>query len=251
MVVGLNLVNYPPELGDITVTPNPVAVNMTTSASVPFTDPDALDTHTAVWDWGDGSHFRWDVTEANGSGTITGDHAYAATGFYTVSVTVTDNFNNSDTATYQYVIVYNPRFGSTTGGGWFNSPAGAYLLDPAISGKAEFSFDARYVKNNPLPVGNTSFYFNLAGLMLTGSSYDWLVVSGNTAWFYGSAMVNGMPGYTFRVSVVDTGKGGGADHFRIQIWDTNGDLIYDNDPATMWIDPPTTPIAQGSIVVRK
>ncbi len=46
--------------------------------------------------------------------------------------------------------------GFVTGGGWIDSPAGAYLDDPSLTGKGEFSFDAKYVKNNPLPVGSSN-----------------------------------------------------------------------------------------------
>ena len=52
-----------------------------------FTDP--YDTHTAVLDWGDGTVADGMVDD--GAGTVTGSHAYAAAGVYTVNVTVTDS----------------------------------------------------------------------------------------------------------------------------------------------------------------
>ena len=75
VVVGL-VPNAPPKLGDITATLDPVAVGTDVIVSAPFTDPDQLDTHTAVWDWGDGTTLAGAVTEANGSGSITGHHVY-------------------------------------------------------------------------------------------------------------------------------------------------------------------------------
>jgi PKD repeat protein len=72
----------------------PVAVSAT------FADPGTRDTHTATIDWGDGSSVTAVVTEtpfgppgsiAGLTGTITGDHVYAAAGVYTVTVTVTDD----------------------------------------------------------------------------------------------------------------------------------------------------------------
>ncbi len=57
VVVGLELVNYPPELGDISVSSNLVPVGTTVNASVPFTDTDLLDTHTASLGLGRWQHF--------------------------------------------------------------------------------------------------------------------------------------------------------------------------------------------------
>src|SRR2546422_1750966 len=37
---------------------------------ISFTDPGILDTHTGVFDWGDGSVSAATVTESNGSGTV-------------------------------------------------------------------------------------------------------------------------------------------------------------------------------------
>jgi M6 family metalloprotease-like protein len=47
-----------------------------------FTDPGVLDTHTLVWNFGDGS---------TTSGTLTPAHAYGDNGVYTVTLTVTDD----------------------------------------------------------------------------------------------------------------------------------------------------------------
>jgi PKD repeat protein len=57
-----------------------------------FTDKGALDTHTIVWDFGDG---------ASASDTLRPSHTYAAFGTYTVTLTVTDNWGGvgSDTLT--------------------------------------------------------------------------------------------------------------------------------------------------------
>jgi len=64
--------------------------------AVNFTDVGTLDTHTAVWDWGDGTTSVGVVIQGNGSGTATGSHTYMLPGDYTVTVTVTDD----DTGTH-------------------------------------------------------------------------------------------------------------------------------------------------------
>ena len=65
------------------------------SFTVEFTDPGWLDTHVALWDYGDGTVVPGCVTEENlfpdSTGTVTGTHTYAAPGSYTVKLTVTDD----------------------------------------------------------------------------------------------------------------------------------------------------------------
>jgi hypothetical protein len=61
-----------------------------------FADVGTLDTHTAVWDWGDGTTSIGLVAESGGSGNVTGSHTYALPGDYTVTVTVTDDDGGVD-----------------------------------------------------------------------------------------------------------------------------------------------------------
>ncbi len=76
-----------------------------------FTDPGWLDTHTAAWDWGDGSPPEaGTVTEENvapdSTGTVAGSHSYGDNGVYTVTLTVTDDDGGVGTDTLT-VTVYN------------------------------------------------------------------------------------------------------------------------------------------------
>jgi hypothetical protein len=241
VVVGLNLVNYPPVLGDITVTPSLLPVGSSVSASVPFTDPDKLDTHTATWDWGDGSTSAGTVTEANGAGTITGSHLYTAQGVYRVTVTVDDGYGNTDSATYEFVVVYDPNGPFVTGGGWFASQAGSYKPDLSLSGKANFGFVARYLPGATVPTGSLLFAFHPAGLTFKSTSFEWLVVSGSKAQLKGTGTISGAGTYTFQLTATD----GKPDKVNMRIWYTDASgthVVYEN--------PKEQPVNKGSIIIH-
>jgi PKD repeat protein len=65
-----------------------------------FSDPGAYDTHTATWDWGDGSSSSGTVSEENvppdSTGTITGSHTYGDDGVYTVILNAQDDEGDFD-----------------------------------------------------------------------------------------------------------------------------------------------------------
>ena len=55
-----------------------------------FADPGTLDTHTVTWSFGDGSTPVTTSLAAGVTGPVSASHAYAATGTYTVTLTITD-----------------------------------------------------------------------------------------------------------------------------------------------------------------
>lgn len=243
--------NVAPTVGAITAPLDPVQVGSSVSTTTSFTDPGLLDTHTAVWDWGDGTTSAGTVTEADGTGQVSGSHAYTAAGFYTVTLTVTDKDGGVGAAVYSYLVVYDPNGGFVTGGGSFDSPAGAYAANPSVRGRANLSLNAKYQKDASLPTGQTEFQFKAGSLTFHSTAYQWLVVAGAKAQYKGTGTINGAGDYGFMVTVIDGQlDGSGVDKARIKIWDgATGAVIYDSQVGAGDHADPTLPIG-GSIVIH-
>ncbi|MEP6471002.1 MAG: post-COAP-1 domain-containing protein [Acidobacteriota bacterium] len=145
-----------------------------------------------------------------------------------------------------------PGIASVTGGGWINSPPGAYASNPALTGKANFGFTISSRKGM-VPTGNLQFHFKAAGFRFSSTAYTFLVVNGNQACFGGTGQVNGSGNYGFEVTVLDGGNGAGADRFRIRIWnlDAGNAVVYDTQPGAPDCSTPTTPLGGGNIVIHK
>jgi len=199
-------------------------------------DPDG-DLLTYAWAFGDGG-------SATGAMPV---HSYTAVGVYDLCLTVNDGALDSEPVC-TLAVVYDPSAGFVTGGGWINSPAGAYKADPNLSGQATFGFVSKYKKGAQVPTGTTQFQFDVAGFSLYSETYEWLVVnqSGTNAQFKGSGLINGTAApngsaYAFMLWAGD----GSPDTFRIKIWweDAAGEHdVYDNGAAQA--------IGAGNIVVH-
>ena len=209
--------------------------------SAPFTDDGNTGSHTCSIDWGDESSTTVGATVPN---LCSATHSFATAGVYIVDVTVTNEGGLSDSASVM-VVVYDPSAGFVTGGGWIDSPAGAYVADPTMTGKATFGFVAKYKKGQSVPDGNTEFQFKAGNLNFHSTSYQWLVVNqgGNNAQFKGTGTINGSGSYDFMIWATQGSKGS-PDTFRIQIIDNStGQKIYDNGVGQS--------IGGGSIVIHK
>jgi len=241
-----------PLVQGITVPADPVAISAAVNVQGSFTDPGA---HTAVWSWDDGTTSAGVVTEAAGRGAVTGSHVYTAAGVYRVTLTVTDAGGASGQKVSTFVVVYNPDGGFVTGGGWINSPAGAYAADPALAGRANFGFVSKYAKNATAPSGDTQFDFRVANFRFDSDGYEWMVISGAKARYRGYGRVNGSGSYGFELTAWDgqAGGGGGVDRIRIKIWDRNrgNAVVYDNQMNAVDGADPTTALGGGSIVIHK
>lgn len=245
----LRVGNADPVVGAVSVPADPTPVGEPVSASTSRTDEGSNDTHTCEVDWGDGTAGAGTVA----SGSCWAEHAYTVAGVDLITVTVTDDDGGSDRQTSSYVVVYDPDGGFVTGGGWIDSPAGAYTADPTLSGKANFGFVSKYKKGATVPDGQTQFQFHAAGMNLHSTSYDWLVISGPKAQYKGSATINGTGEYGFLLTVNDGQQagGGGIDRFRIKVWDkATSEIVYDNQLSDGDDAAATDAIESGSIVVH-
>ena len=173
---------------------------------------------------------------------------------YTLNLAVTDDDGGQGTAAFQYIVIYDPNAGFVTGGGWINSPAGAYTANPSLTGKATIGFVSKYQKGKTVPGGNTEFQFKVANLNFSSTSYDWLVIAGAKAQYKGIGTINGTGNYRFMLTAIDgqVNGGGGVDKFRIKIWNlATGQIVYDNQLGAADEALPTTDIQGGSIVIHK
>jgi PKD domain len=227
------------------------ALGTTATVTATFSDNCSVQSVVFGWDAEDLSPTSPTTTVNDPTSPTTGSYTYAAAGVYTVKVTVTDACGNSVSQPFQYVVIYEPRAGFVTGGGWIISPVGAYVASPLLTGKANFGFTSQYKKGATIPTGETEFQFQMASFKFHSTVYQWLVVSGARAQYKGTGTINGVGTFGFILTAIDgqlTG-GGGTDKFRIKITDTLGAIVYDNLlNAPDSTDP--TAIGGGSIVIH-
>lgn len=242
----------PYALGPIIATIEPMQVNTAFTASASFEHPG--NPPTAVWDWGDGTTSAGNVSGGNGVWSVGGSHNYTMPGVYAVKLTATFPNPGSVVIYFQYVVVYDPTAGFVTGGGWINSPIGAYVPAPTLTGKATFGFVAKYEKGANTPSGQTQFKFHVANLDFASTDYQWLVVAGAKAQYKGSGKINGSGDYDFMLTAIDgqLSGGGDIDKFRIKIWNrAGGGIVYDNQVGASETADPVTALGGGSIVIHK
>jgi uncharacterized delta-60 repeat protein len=245
-----------PELRTISISPAaPQPAGSSVSLTAGFVDPANVGsdlTYLATIFWGDGSSSAGTVSGSS----VFGTHTYAAPGVYRVRVKVVRNGNGAfGSAEYEhFVVIYDAAGGFVTGGGWIQSPLGAFSGNPDLAGKASFGFSAKYLRGSNTPSGETQFTFHTGGITFRSQSYEWLVVSGARAQYKGVGKINGMGNYRFILTAIDgqVAGGGGIDRFRIKIWDAeSGVVVYDNQRGADDGAAPSTALGGGSIVIHK
>jgi hypothetical protein len=240
-------VNYPPVLGTISASSNPIQINTQVNLSAVLSDSNTSDTHTAVWDWGDGTTSSGLVSETNGSGNVTGAHTYLVPGVYSVQLKIVDSGGMSATQTFNYLSVYNPSPTAIfSGARIFDSPAGAVTSNAATTGRVQFGVTSKYDKNGQA-TGKVSMKFNEANISFESNEINSLVTVNSLATLRGSGTINGAGKYSFLVTGFSGKQEGGT--IRFQIKDLAGNVVYDTQPGASDAALPSV-VTTGQIVVH-
>jgi hypothetical protein len=246
--------NVAPVVETLTVPIIPIKVNDPVYISGTFSDVGIEDSHTATIKWAEGIEKAGTVDGYS----VTGSHSYTSAGVYTITLMVTDDDSGSGSMiALEYIVVYDPSGGFVTGGGWIDSPEGAYTADPTLTGKANFGFVSKYKKGADTPTGSTEFQFKAGDLNFHSNDQEWLVivVAGARAQYKGTGTINGAGNFGFKLTAIDgeLNGGGGTDKFRIKIWDKddNDVIVYDNLIGADDDADPTTILGGGQIKIHK
>jgi hypothetical protein len=229
LVVG----NVAPVVGPVEAVNDP-AITFGITATAVFSDAGIADTHAALWDWGDGTSSSGTVTEAGGSGTVIDSHTYSAAGFYTITLTVTDDDGAQDQTILPNFMVFEAGVGKVTGGGKVDAPAATcvfgqpYCNPNKASEELNFGFDVQYTGGD-VPAGQTTITYKGGGLVFQSvEQYDALVVIDDVAFFNGQGTLSGSgladKNAFFEVWTIDSdiNNSGADDRFGVKIWYVDG-----------------------------
>jgi hypothetical protein len=254
----VNVVDHSQPIGTITEL-NPVALNTAATLKVNINDVTTGNSNIIAWKFSIDGVDGAVIPVAPGSQTPNANLSASLGSFSTtdvkqVCIVGEDAGLNWSVTTCALLAVYDPSAGFVTGGGWIMSPAGAYVANPALTGKANFGFVSKYQKGANVPTGNTEFQFKEGNLNFSSTSFSWLVISGTTqAQFKGTGTINGSGNYNFLVTIVDGDNFNGTkkpDGFRIKITDALGVVVYDNQMGADDTSTATTTISGGSIQIQ-
>lgn len=143
--------------------------------------------------------------------------------------------------------------GFISGAGRYYSPAGAYLPNPAMEGRAIFSFMGRQTEPNTSPIGNAILLIPSARFHFMSESLESVYVENSVAYLRGSGRLNREGGYTFLLSIEDRGEGfrGPKDTFRMIIWNSENEVVYDNEHGAPVDAAASMPIETGVIRIHQ
>lgn len=255
-----SLDNQAPAIPDFIATPNPSRVNtlIIVNAAIDDTQTGGSRIQSAEYSLDDSG---W-VPMSAADGSFDTDYekvtvsipAFTQAGVHRIKIRAADASGNLvESGKTILLAVYDPTSGFVTGKGWINSPPGAYVPDPAMTGKVSFSFVSKFLKGTTVPTGETEFLFKGVDFTFHSDRYEWFVIAGPKAQFKGVGTMNGQGEYGFILTVSDGELNGkGQDRFRIRIWETaTGVQVYDSQPGSPDMDDPAAELSGGSITIHK
>ena len=214
----INITDTDASLGDID-NANPVTVTVTPVG------PSAAPTQSAV---------TYDANTADNTLTACVTFSNVAVNAYEITFTVGGSYYQGS-LNYELIVV-DPTLGHITGGGG--------VVDPNSGNPLDFSFNGQYKKRGDITgqvrLSGSGFVFN--GLAVNSLS----VVGSKTAIMYGSASLNGVPGHTYRLIVVDNGEPGRNDRYGIRITGPDGAVVANRSFAPQTISNGNIQVAHVS-----
>lgn len=223
----VTVVNANPTCGPIALPSSPLT-GATLNFSAPFADAGVLDTHSAVWDWGDGTTSAATVLESGGAGNASGSHSYASPGTYTVTCTVTDKDGGSASCTAQ-IQVSNPTPVPSIKS-WLT---GAGFLRGAGGSRVKFGVLARYKAGVPTPVGRVFLQGPRRGVRFTSTALSSLSVAGRKATITGTGTLKGRRGRCAFVLTITDNPRKAPDRVVLRVTNpANGSTLYLIDSLT-------------------
>lgn len=237
--------------GGVTTSANAIAINTSLTASASFKDGGVVDTHTAQWNWGDGTVSTATLTQGAGSGSVTDSHVYTKTGSFIIQLTVTDKDGGVAVSNSRAIAVTNSQ--SAKGKDRIDSPAGSYVANLTLTGKADFEFASAFSSGAKTPSGKVNLKLSAVNFNFSATAQTSLVVNGSTATIKGTGTVNALGNYGFLIVVTDGGVAPQTDLFRIKIWDINNanTVVYDNQKGQPNTSTAGSTVSGNSITVSK
>ena len=254
--------------GDVTGATNPVSVTMNGNKTV--TANFAINTYTLTASAGANGTITPSGSQTVNSGT---NLAFTITpnAGYDVADVLVDGASVGAVTTYTFTNVTanhtiaasfaasSTATGSAAGAGSISSPAGAYASKPAYIGKGYFAFAAGYIRNNPLPIGLTTFalksasFLSKAAFTFTSFKYEALTFSGNQGTLVGTGKVNYSGDYGFLLSFTDGHASNTSDKLRMKIWNKNSAnaVFYDSQMGAPDDASPTAAVTGGVLTITR
>jgi PKD repeat protein len=197
--------NVAPQVDPISVSDMFIPVGTMIDVSASFTDPGVLDTHTALWDWGDGS------TDPVNPATspVLGNHTYEESGIYTITLCVTDSDGDQSCVTTDIYVLDD----YVSGGGSISNPKASVAgivgnIDGSVAGQFTIVYHGKKGKNTAYKCKN-----DFTSLVFSGDPIDGPQgpdSSASVATFIGTFVNDKSPSDTFiaTITIADVAEPG-------------------------------------------